>query len=124
MTITINAIRHRIILFKAKKADPKTCVLDLYKYYLKILSGMKLEYKPGETPYQFSDRVDIYFLFPKPVTFRTITDIFIKARYGNVEISKDESMLVFNFYQKLKDRTIHEMGKFRYFIKMYILGRL
>jgi len=122
--ITTNSVRHRIIFFRAKRANPKACVLDLYKYYLRILSGMKLEFKPGETPYQFSERVDLYLLFSKPVTFRTITDIFIKARYGNTEISKDESTLVYDFYPKLKDKTMHELGRFIYFIKMYILGRL
>jgi len=122
--ISYNAFRRRVMLFKAKKSNPKDSVINLYKYYLKILSSMKLNIKPGETPFQFAERVDSYLLLFKPDTFKRVTEIFVKARYGNVDISTSDQMIVYDFNGKLKDKTLREMGKVIYFIRKYILGRL
>lgn len=120
----INFFRNRIMMFKCRRMNPRKGIINLYRYYIKILSAAGINIKPGETPFEFAKRVDSYFLFYNFENFKAVTDLFVVARYGNIEISDKDRKLVYNFYEHLKEKSQKEMGRFIYFIKSYLLGKL
>ena len=142
--ISFNFIKNNFLLFKSARMQPKNSVLSMYNYYLRLLSAQRLIIMPGETPLQYSGRIDSYFIFTMvrkiriktdcwsridsyftftTYSFKAVTDIFVKARYSLNEIDNEEKKFVYRFYKVLDHKTKNNLGKFMYFVYKYILGR-
>lgn len=117
-----NIIRTRFRFYKLVNLPAKECILNLYNNYVFILGLQGLGYKTAETPFQYSDRIDSYMFF-SPVRFKVITDIFVKSRYSMKDATEKEKQLLCDFNPGFMEEIKVNMGKFRYFIYKYILGR-
>lgn len=123
LLMLFNILRSRIKLFNTLNLPVRDCILRSYDYYLKVLKLEGLGLMPSETPHQYSERIDS-MLFFSPVKFKVITDIFVKSRYSQNEVSEKEKMLYSDFYQGFLNEIKINMGKFKYFALRYILGRI
>lgn len=93
----------------------------MYKRFLRIFSVKGLKIKIGETPLQYSQRIDETLEFNE-ITFRSITEIFNKASYSNSPINDEEIQLIIDFYNTIPNHYKKKIGRVRYFIFNNILG--
>lgn len=123
LLILFNMIRSKIKIFRIINLPARDCILRSYEYYLKVLKLHGLGLTPSETPCQYSERIDSALFF-SPVRFKAITDIFVKSRYSQNDISEKEKLLYSDFYPGFLSEIRINMGKFKYFVYKYILGRI
>lgn len=127
--IFFNKISSRYKLYKLTNLSVKDCILCFYNYYEKVLAYQGLGLKPSETPSEYSDRVDSRMYFGS-VRFRSITDIFVKYRYGpdvaveDNKVGEKEKKLVCDFYTDFTKAIKGDMGKFKYGVYRYLLNKL
>ncbi|MDP4093321.1 MAG: transglutaminase-like domain-containing protein [Bacillota bacterium] len=145
--ILSNIIRRKARLLHYLRLNARDGVISFYEYYLKVLSKMGYPIKPGETVYDYSQRLNaetssiINDIANQPVEnnikvsnvsvkqgansyFSEITEIFVLARYAEYEITIDDRNRVFDFNSYLFERVRKQMSRLWYFINIYILGRL
>jgi hypothetical protein len=123
LLILFNMIRSKVKIFRIINLPVRDCILRSYEYYLKVLKLHGLGLTPSETPHQYSERIDSALFF-SPVRFRAITDIFVKSRYSQNDVSEKEKLLYSDFYQGFLSEIRINMGKSKYFVLRYILGRI
>lgn len=116
-----NLIRRRLRIRNFRKLPHKKSVMGLYKYYLKLLEIDGIKVYPGETPSEFSVRVN-KILCIKGGCFKDISDIFIKARFSPDDISNDEKNLVSEFYKGLVVWLSQDLGKLKFIFYRYVRG--
>lgn len=121
--VLVNLFRHRLRFFRYSKMGPNDSVLYLYKYYVMLLSLVKMGIAPGETAAMFAERVDNYMVF-RPVRFKTVTETFILARYSTQTLDESEKQKVYEFHKQLLDKIKADLGTVRYFIYSYITGTI
>jgi transglutaminase-like putative cysteine protease len=122
INILIRFIAVRIKFLLISRRDTRNCILLLYKQYLKILSLQGLKLGPGETPSTYSKRVDNILIFGN-LTFKDISDIFLKARYSKDTLNVNEKHMVVDFCKNFLTETRMNMGNLKYFAYRYILWR-
>ncbi|MCX7921801.1 MAG: transglutaminase-like domain-containing protein [Clostridia bacterium] len=114
--------------YKIIKMPPKEGVLFLYKFYLKLLNLQGLPIGLGETPLQYADRLPdtiiVERINSKNITFKDITEIFVTARFSPNDISVSNKNDVFEFYDYLLGETKQRLGRFKFFARKYILGKV
>jgi hypothetical protein len=118
----INNLRKKIIFKKIATLEPNNSVLEYYKYYINILKYFKLDLMNGETPIQFSKRVDSYFKFGE-ICFIDITNIFLIARYSNNKIKLSDKNIMKEFNIHLLKAIKKRVTVFNYYFDRYILGK-
>jgi len=116
-----NCLRIKARLYKYTKMDSRSCVINMYKYYLKVLKYNDLMMKKGETALKFAQRVDSHLSF-WPMSFRMVTDIFNKARYSGHAVTEEDKKVVLEFYGNIIHRTKTDLKKAKFFIYRYLLG--
>ncbi len=117
-----HSVRTKMKLYKIINMTPKESVLRLYKYFVSVLTYAGYGIQAGETPFQYSERVDRYLYF-RPVKFRDITDIFIKSRYSTNAVTDKEKQILTDFIPKLFAESKSNMGKIKYFLYKRALGK-
>jgi len=120
--LLFNIFRRRYKLYKLVNLPAKECVLNLYDYYVHILGLQGLGYRAAETPFQYSERIDS-FMFFSPVKFKVITDIFVRSRYSKKDATEKEKQLFCEFNDGFMEEVKINMGKLRYFVYKFVLGR-
>lgn len=118
-----NLLRSKLRLYMILNLPPRECILKLYDYIIKILTIQGLGLQGGETPFQYSKRID-GFMFFSPVKFKVITDIFVKCRYGQYEATEKEKQLISDFRNSFMSETKINMGKPKFFLLKCILGKI
>lgn len=83
-----------------RKLPKRMMVLYMYSIYLKLLKRQKLVIEGGETEKVFAQRIDQLMHFTE-VTFSEITDLYLVARYSQLELSEEDSKEMFDFRFKL-----------------------
>lgn len=121
--IAVNLFRSKLRLFKILNLPSKDCVLKLYEYFIGILTLQGYGLLSGETPYQYSDRIDRMFYF-EPVRFKIITGIFVKNRYSAAETTAQEKQILNDFTAPFMKETRSNMGKLKFFLHKCILGKI
>ena len=121
--ILINSIKGFIRSRKPAKLSPKESIIGYYKYYLALLSSAGLEILPGETPIVYSERIDKY-LTSKPTSFESLTKVFMLARYSPDPLSEKEKELVKSYMPEITEKIRYRLGKLKYFIYKYIMGKI
>ncbi|HEX2944558.1 MAG TPA: transglutaminase domain-containing protein [Clostridia bacterium] len=117
-----NIIRNRLRLYKIINLPATDCVLSFYDYYINVLGIQGLGLLPSETPFQYCSRIDSNMFF-SPVRFKTITDIFVKSRYGTEQATENEKQLFCDFHAGFLSEIKINMGKLKYFTMKYLLGK-
>ncbi|MDP4093256.1 MAG: transglutaminaseTgpA domain-containing protein [Bacillota bacterium] len=102
---------------------PDKSILMLYKYYVNIFSVQGMPVLAGETPQQYSERIDASYNFPDEYSFRKVSNIFSVSRYSRSEASVSDRQYVAEFYSHLMEETRKKTGSFRFLIYKYLLGR-
>ncbi|MGE5614227.1 MAG: transglutaminase-like domain-containing protein [Bacillota bacterium] len=120
--LLVNMFRSKLYFYRMINLSMKESVTKLYEYYVKMLDLGGYSYFPAETPSLYAERIDsnVYF---GPVKFKAITDVFLKARYSLHEPSENEKQLVASFNPEFQKAVKADMGKLKYFVMKYILGR-
>ena len=118
-----NIIRSRLRLLKIWRMQPRESILAYYKHAFQLLSLAGQSIMPGETPLQYSQRIDNYMIF-RTHSFKGITEIFMLARYSTRELNERQQRTVLDFHELLIDEIKHETGKFKFFFLKYILGKI
>lgn len=126
--VSINAFKFYRTLRRIRKGDPNSSVLLAYSYIIKILSIQNAVFKPGETPTQFGIRVEKTFDFKgysfNKISFTKITSHYIYARYSKADLLKNDQLDMLYFIDILIRMLYEKMGKFRFVIAKYILGKI
>ncbi len=86
--------------YRLKKMKPRKAALHFYGYYLKMLARCNLKISAGETETVFARRTDEGLILGK-LKFLDITQVFLKAKYSQIEITIDEKEKMINFRHEL-----------------------
>ena len=121
--VAINLFRSKLRLFRILSLSSRDCVLKLYEYFIEILTLQGFALLGGETPFQYSERIDGTFFF-EPVRFKIITGIFVKHRYGIGETSAQEKQILSDFTVPFLKEIRGNMGKLKFFLNKCILGKI
>ncbi|MDQ2085997.1 transglutaminase domain-containing protein [Herbivorax sp. ANBcel31] len=113
LIIIFNMLRRKIKLRKIYNLNARECIIKLFENYLKHLKLQKQSVIDGETPIEYANRIDSYGHF-HPNTFSEITNLFVKARYSQLEITNQDKEFVYNFYKHISGITRKKL-KLRYF---------
>lgn len=95
----------------------------LYRYYQMIrwLSIKGYIIDTGTTAREFADYVDKLFILTQ--SFREVTEVFSKIRYGHQSITDEEYEIVVTVYKELRKQVLKEIGIKRYLpLRRLILG--
>jgi hypothetical protein len=124
--IAFNYLKSKYRLLRVIKMDPRDGVLFLYKYYLTLLSLQGMGMHAGETPSQYAERIsgNVHFRYTtnKTITFKSVTDVFVLARFSTLNISVKDKEAVYQFYERLLLKTKYSLGNLKFFLYRYILG--
>jgi len=124
----INIFRHYRTLRRIRKGEPKIAVLLSYNYILKILRLQNISLEPGETPSQFGIRVERTLDFKSysfnQTSFIKITSHYVNARYSKAALQKDDQQDMLNFINLLLQLTNEKVGKLKYAMARYVLGKI
>jgi transglutaminase-like putative cysteine protease len=122
LTLLFNVFRNRYRLYRIVCLPARECVLRYYDYYISVLGLQGYGLKPSETAFQYSERIDSSLYF-KSVKFKEITDVFVRSRYSQKEISENEKQLLCDFQEGFIDEMKGTMGKIKFFLLKYVLGK-
>lgn len=123
LVLTVNLVRSKLRLYRILNLPPKECILKLYDYFVKILSLQGLGLRSGETPFQYSKRIDGFMYF-SPIKFKAVTEIFARCRYSLNDANEKEKQLVSDFRSSFMSETKINMGKSKFFLLKCILGKI
>lgn len=114
-------LRRKYRLERLVRLTPQKGVIEIYRHLLKVLSVQGYKIKPGETPLMFAQRIEDSLQL-KPSSFKTVTDVFTKARYSNIPIYEEEMHLILDFYNAFPAKCKERIGFLRYFVYHNLLG--
>ncbi len=125
--VSINILKSYFSIRRIKKAEPNTSVLLAYNYILKVLRTQNIVYDPGETPTQFGLRVEKRFDFKSysfnKTNFIKITNHYVNARYSKALLTIQEKQALLEFISILLNTTFERMGKIKYIMTRFVLGK-
>ncbi|RCX19990.1 transglutaminase superfamily protein [Anaerobacterium chartisolvens] len=124
IVVAINAVRLKFKMFKARRLPPREGIVELYRYYMSILALCGYAISPGETPSQYSQRIDKYIILAKPHSFIEVTKKFIISRYSTLNITDEDKLLVQSFHQPLIREAKKDLGKLKFFMLRHLMGKL
>lgn len=113
--VILNIFRSKWRFNRYLKMENRNAVIEIYKYYLSLLSLLGFSLNPGETALMFAGRIDSIKKFHS-MTFKEITNIFILSRYSNRDIDKSEKIKMIKFKQELLESFKKDMKLYRFFI--------
>jgi hypothetical protein len=119
--VTFSTIRRKLLIHRIQRLTPQQGVIEMFNHLLRALSVQGLKIKPSETPLQYAHRIDLSIEF-KPLSFKTVTEVFIKARYSNMPIDGKEIQLIMDFYSTFAEQCKQKTGWLTYFIYNNLLG--
>ncbi len=145
--LSFNYIRRKLKFVKILKMTPEEGAKELYNYYLNILSIIGYPVEPGETPFEYSKRLyskidflitsDTYFeerlnnlgrvissLHKPEYDFEKVTNLVVRAIYDKHGITPEERDTIFEYSTFLRRSAKKYLGKYNYFVKAYIFGKL
>ena len=123
LIVFLNIFRRKRRISNLSKLPPREAVLELYKYFLKLMSMQDADIKMGETPLDHAKRLDSIGKF-YPYKMEEVTEIFVKARYSRDEVTANDFNKVLEFYNPLLKATKEYIGSLKYILYMYVLFKL
>ena len=89
-------ILYQLRRYRVMKMPARSVILSLYKTYLRVLSLQGIVIKAGETERIFASRVDEIISFDE-LNFKEITEIYLVARYSQLEIAPQQKQKMLDF---------------------------
>ena len=98
-------------------------VIAMYNFYLRSFRKMGIARNSRETPFEFArtKTTALSGFRYEDTDFSTLTEIYVKAGYGNMPVSDEEYNCYFNFYQDFYKCCLNHLGKIKYIFKFFIL---
>lgn len=98
-------------------------ITDMYHYYLKRFGRMGIKRRIGETPYEFAEnnRNSIQIFRTDASDFGTLTDIFVRAKYGVEEIPEEDHKRYLDFHKMFYKCCMKHLGRFKYILNFFRL---
>lgn len=118
MILVMNLFKVLLKIRKMIHGDGKESAILIYEEYLKIANLLGYPIKETETPLLYSERVHKIF------NDEEITPLFLKARYSPNALNHEEMAVMYNFYKNLIKDTKDKIGKYKFFIWRFILGKI
>ncbi len=145
--MVISTLKRRYFFSKIKRMSPRDSIIELVGHYINILSAHGFPMEPGETPLEYSRRINNYFIFEKYSYknedkdsfakrilnaeelqkysfFGKTMDLFVLARYSPAEMMQSHKNTALAFYGTLVAEIKDNLGITKYFIYRYLLGRI
>lgn len=121
LCILINLVATIFYEVKLKMNKKEKTVLLRYNYMINWLSLTGYRINPGESARDFAVRIDNeYYL---SYSFKEITEIFSKVRYGDQSLTYEEADKIRKIYIELKKKILKEIGIRRYLpLRRILLG--
>lgn len=101
--------------WRLTKINARDAILLCYKQYLNVFEYQKIPINENETPRVFAKRIDNQFQFEKG-TFSELTEIFLVARYSQLEIDEEQRNKVICFRKELLNHLKTHSGIPRYLL--------
>ncbi len=124
IVVAVNALRFKFRIFKARRLPPREGIVELYGHYMSILALCGYSIRSGETPSQYSERIDKCIIFTRPYSFIEVTKKFIISRYSTLNITEEDRLLVQSFHQPLIREAKKDLGKLKFFMLRHLMGKL
>lgn len=106
-----------LLRLKSKKK-----VIRYFEIMLRWLENDGYIIKPGESAIEFGKRIDRYFVFDNN-NFSDTTEIFTKVRYGDMDVTAEETAILRHIAKQLRKSILKEFGIRRYMpLRRIILG--
>ncbi len=91
-------------------------LLILYKRILWIIVSLGYEIKPGETHFEYSNRISHKFHDYEKFGFRQATNLFVKTKYGTYSPDIDDIESMESYFVKLDGQLKRHMGFIPYYL--------
>lgn len=110
-------------LKKTMEQPKKEQILRMYHLYLKKFRHLKIRKAPEETPFEFKERVAPHLraFNEENVSFSTLTDIFVRAKYSEAVPDEKEYQCYLTFHKTFYKNCRKYLGNFKYMLKFFIL---
>jgi hypothetical protein len=122
--IIVNSLKYKIKLLKIYNLEPRESIIENYLNYMRILSLIDLGIRPGETPGQYSERVDSYLNLGSRNNFRDVTKKFLISRYSQNILNVHDKQLVSDFNNHLYVKVKKDLNNLKYFVLKYLFGKI
>ncbi|HZK33647.1 MAG TPA: transglutaminase-like domain-containing protein [Tissierellaceae bacterium] len=100
--------------FKINKLSDRKKIIYLYNDILNLTKIMGYPQESGETHREYAERISFGFYYFDHKGIKEITEIFIKNKYGNSPVPKDDLLDMEKFKNDLKIRVRNNLGILRY----------
>ncbi|MCL2677931.1 MAG: hypothetical protein FWE85_02635 [Clostridiales bacterium] len=109
--------------YKTLLKDKKQQVIDFYLYYLKKFEVLSYRRPLADTPIEFAgklkDKLRVFSVDDADIT--SLTNVFIKANYGRLDVSDEEYSLFLKFHKAFYKNCKAKLGTVKYLRKFFAL---
>lgn len=108
---------------KTLQKSMKNQIIDFYHYYLQKFRWLGLEKRKSDTPleYVYRSAHRLKYFTQGKTDMKRLTDIYIKANYGDIEVSDVEYELYISFHKEFYKNCKAYLGSFRYALSFFVL---
>jgi len=144
--IIFNVIKSKVFINTIIKTEPKESVINMTKFYFKILNSIGFKIQNNETPMEYVKRVEEKFAYEKYKfenesfeNFKvrvgnpgilskhsgliSVAEIYQVARYSKEQINSEQKNKVLEYYPKILAEAKDTLGFAKYFAYRYLLGK-
>lgn len=105
--------------FKIEKLSDRKKIVYIYNDILKLTEAVGYPQKFGETHREYANRIYSSFYYFDDKGIKEITEIFVRNKYGNSPVLKNDLLEMKNFKNSLKVRIRYSLGILQY-LKLYV----
>lgn len=120
----LNIIKNIINTMKKKKQFKTLSngdkIILLYKDICNLIELLGYPQKPGETHFEYADRINYKFYDLDNISIKEVTEIFVKAKYSQIPNVSNQVNILLDFKLILEKRLRKYLGKTKYYYKKYI----
>ena len=121
--ILYNYLRKQRLMSKVNNMNNNDAVITMFNYYVKVFKKMGYEFKYDETALEFMSRLMNDGIY-KNLPIERVFSIFMKARYGNSDVSEQAKRVAVDFYDELIIAAKNNIGTFTFYVYRLLLGQI
>lgn len=103
-----------------KKLKNNERIIYLYEKILKLMTFLGYPQEPGETHYEYADRIAYKFYIHNVKGIQEITDIFVRSKYSSSSASDDDVLDLVNYRRILEKRLKNHWHPIIYYYRKYV----
>lgn len=123
LTIAAKKLYRRLWYLKNIRKDPRALIISFYCFYLKKFQVLGFKKKDQDTVYEYAHKMtgNLRSFSVGNADIHTLTNIFARVSYGNLDATKEECDLFLKFYQYFYKNCKRRLGIFKYSLKYLYL---